>query len=835
MARTLKNTRIKGLPARVQLQQKDAASGSFPVKTRIASDNRTGFFSSSFDDMKTVPFTSYLSGSENQGFNVVAADGTYSNYSLGPAYPGGSVYSWWRFQSKSSSGGVYSTPNSAMSMYSGSFDTSNYTLSTTKLPSYYNNGGTLWPNTNSVYVDGTGTGIFTTYSSSDGRNSEILRDQVLNFTLATHFYVGSLLPYYPFFWVGTNNSTPIFEVLGASTGEIVIGFFSSPTKYQIFSSSLAAFNEKHWHHLAVAVSGNSNSDVGATVYVDGAAIDMIPVVNTGFSGAPTDSGTVHLGAAFDTLGYVGNDVVGDGYYSQFVFANRPITADEAVYLYNGTVPSASVGVMMPVGLHTSHPALKRYDAYGSFVDDPEMTTDLVVSGIVRKGVGDSFVRYTPGQDIQPFRDCNNPAVDGKSQGNVFYATGSKVSDIGEGFDQPLWSKTKIEIDLTPNSVHSVYIENYTSGSNNYPMCYWNKDLKKWQGIGTGKEFGTYANTLSGLQKLWDEQCIGFAQGLDNGGASVRDLAAGAPTSNFGFPYHGKFHATSSNTISLSDYIQEPFLVEKIVLEFSGTFAQNSFVGAGSTKATMNTFFILNQRAPFRYIDGGFQTIPYRVINISTASFEVTGATIPETINGNYCATSRDLVTWAQFVAFQTGDATSIERMSRELNLTGTNGNWSGRYALSGTVKSPLSSDGHAEMSLGDSVQFMLLNKNGSRNGLFVPSGRDHIGPSDRGNVVSSARLNFFNAPVVSLARYSKPNPYLLLPTDNLVLGWQLPLFNALNDNGDSPTYNTRGPSLTFAAAPAKLVIYGSMVREGKEHHDTLNQHLTSVSVHEVIG
>ena len=124
-------------------------------------------------------------------FNLGSIAGRYP-------YPGGNVYSWWRFQSKSSSGGIYSTPNSAMSMYSGSFDTSNYTLSTTQLPSYYNNSGTLWPNTNSVYVDGTGTGIFTTYSSSDGRNSEILRDQVLNFTLATHFYVNTLLPYYPF-------------------------------------------------------------------------------------------------------------------------------------------------------------------------------------------------------------------------------------------------------------------------------------------------------------------------------------------------------------------------------------------------------------------------------------------------------------------------------------------------------------------------------------------------------------------------------------------------------------------------------------------------------------
>lgn len=835
MARTLKNTRIKGLPPKIQLQQKDAVSGSYPAKARIASDNRSGIFSGSFDDMKTVPFSSYTSGSENQGFNVVAADGTYSNYSLGPAYPAGNIYAWWRFQSKTLAGAGYTSPNSAQTMYSASLGSLGYTLSTADLPPYYNNNGTLWPNTHSVFLDGGGTGIYTTLSSSDGENSELFQNQIPHFTLATHFNINTLLPFYPIFWAGTSMTTPIVEVLGSSTGEVVLGFFSGPNKYIVYSSSTGLFNSAEWHHIAVAVSGNSHVDVGATVYFDGVPIAMQFVADTGFSGMPTTAGTLHLGAVFDTLGYVGNNAVAKGYFNNFVLANRPITDNEATYLYNGTVPSASVGVALPSGLHTSNPALKRYDSNFSFVDDAEMNTNIIVSGVVRKGVGDAFVKFTPGQDSTPFRDDWNPAVDGKALESTFYATGSKVTDVGEGFDQPLWSKTKIEIDLTPNAEHSVYIENFTSGSNNHPMCYWNKDLKKWQGIGNGREFGAYANTLGGLRRLWDEQCIGFAQGLDNGGISVRDLAAGAPSSNFGFPYHSKFHATSSNTILMSDYIQTPFLVEKVVLEFSGAFTQGAFFASANTKATMNTFFLLNQRGPFGYVNNGMQTIPYRVTNTPTALFAVTGATIPEVINGIYCDTSRELITWAQFVAFQHADAASVQRLSRELNLFGTNGNWSGRYSLSGTVKSPLSSDGHAEMSLGGVTQFMLINKNGSRNGLFLPGGRDFLGPLDRGKLVSRANLNFNNAPVISLERYGKPNPYLLMPGDKLVLGWQLPLYVALNDNGTTAIFNTRGPTLTFAPAPAKIVLYGSMVREGKEHHDTLNQHLTSVSVHEVIG
>jgi hypothetical protein len=138
---------------------------------------------------------------------------------------------------------------------------------------------------------------------------------------------------------------------------------------------------------------------------------------------------------------------------------------------------------------------------------------------------------------------------------------------------------------------------------------------------------------------------------------------------------------------------------------------------------------------------------------------------------------------------------------------------------------------------------MLINKNSTRSGLFTPGGRDFIGALEKGRVLSSSVALQSNYPgstdptgsIIVLDRYSKPNPYLLHPTDQLIFGWQLPVANRLNSSFGSPQYNGKGTEMTFDAVPSKITFYGSMISQGKEHHDTLNQLLTSVSVHELIG
>jgi hypothetical protein len=88
------------------------------------------------------------------------------------------------------------------------------------------------------------------------------------------------------------------------------------------------------------------------------------------------------------------------------------------------------------------------------------------------------------------------------------------------------------------------------------------------------------------------------------------------------------------------------------------------------------------------------------------------------------------------------------------------------------------------------------------------------------------------------------NPYILFPTDNLIFGWQLPLCLKQHTSGfdgfasTNPTYPYLwgpGAKLTFKTSPQKIILYGSYIKEGKEHHDTLNQLLTNDNIHEIIG
>lgn len=548
----------------------------------------------------------------------------------------------------------------------------------------------------------------------------------------------------------------------------------------------------------------------------------------------------------------------DALRGSFPTVRNPSDDQTAFFDDQTTVLFESCGELaFPSGLNFSNPALFRYDQTGSLVRNSELVTDISGVGVIRKGVGDNFVTFVTGQNFLPFQDDGNPAVDGLSLGNSFYATGSKVADVGDGFDQPLWSKAKFEVNLTPIVSHSFFIENYTSASNNYTMAYWNTSRRVWEGVGAGKEFGRYvAGTTSSYQALCEEQCIGFGSGINQGGEGIEDYSLGAKVSNYGFPYHVKFHGTSSNLIEMSGYISSPFLLEKIVLEWSGTLSFNNTTYGGFTSSTVCTFFILNQRRPFGFSNDSVQEFVCRTPDGHTTTL-VTGAILPSSYNGgDQQNTIRELVTYAQVVGFSSGSSeTQIARGSRELNLLYRDGTvamdpfgaWSGRLIMSATVKNALPNDGLEGVQVGHNdsgmATMMLINKTSTRSGLFTPGGRDFIGAFEKGHVLrtTTAFESSFTASldptgsIVTIDRYSKPIPYLLHPTDQLIFGWQLPVANRINSAFGAPQYNGKGTEMTFAPVPSKITFYGSMIREGREAHDTLNQLLSSVSIHEVIG
>ena len=478
---------------------------------------------------------------------------------------------------------------------------------------------------------------------------------------------------------------------------------------------------------------------------------------------------------------------------------------------------------------------------GAVVNQP--TKWIVASGSMKKNVADTFVTFTPGQDIQAFRDNSNPAVVGKISSSVnginpFYATGSAVTVTGQGFQQPLWSKSKIEIDITPSATQTFTASLGYAAAGSYPMGYWNPNTKLYEGIGTGKGTGNYANTLDGLKQHLEEQTLGFAVSMDNGGIATGFAAGtfnlyGRQISNYGFPYHPKFQPTSSQQLSMSDYISKPFLLEKIVLEISGTLGKTT----SATTSAIWTFFLLNSRSQISGVNSETQTISYKIAP-SAPSAPLTFVTSSMLTN-----TSCDLIDHLQICLSTSLDSNGYLR--RELFLNYFNFTSTKQFILSSSVKTSLSYEegfsapysGSRAGGGGGGEYIQSLNYSG-RNQLNRANGRDWrstfeipsiagVGTYDIGGFINSVNVN---------NNYIKPNPYLLLPTDKITFGFQLPTGKLIgSDAGEKSTiiFSPQGIN--------KITLYGSSLRVNpetnqlEEHHDTLNQLLSSNSICEIIG
>ncbi len=293
---------------------------------------------------------------------------------------------------------------------------------------------------------------------------------------------------------------------------------------------------------------------------------------------------------------------------------------------------------------------------------------------------------------------------------------------------------------------------------------------------------------------------------------------------------------------MADYISEPFLVEKIVLYFSGTLTNNQYYNPDPS-ISMTTFFLLNQRKPFNItLEQSSQAITWFSGASQTALTKVTGTIIPRTWNGTYVDTVRDIITWIQVSSPENaalhGEVPALG-IAREVSAGVS---WSLQFAASSSVKSPVEVPHILPISISSSAPEYIEKWNFSgRKGLAQENGRDYI------NAFSSfekfARATGFGVRGQELSfdvsnKTSKSNPYLLMPGDNLILGCQLPYSRdgfASRNNG-TPVYDGKGPELTIPTTGIhKIVLYGSLIREGKGFHDTTNQLLTSTTIHEVIG
>lgn len=501
-------------------------------------------------------------------------------------------------------------------------------------------------------------------------------------------------------------------------------------------------------------------------------------------------------------------------------------------------------VMTPQSINSDLSPEAKADLYKQpyFSGSSIVNQPIVASGSMQKGVSDIFVTFTPGQDIEPYYDIANPEVDAKisnvtSSNYQFFATGSLVETTGLGFQQPLWSKNKIEIDITPAAEQTFTL--YKSASvGSYPMGYWNPNTKLYEGIGTGKGIDSYSGNLTGLRKSLDEQTFGYTFSIDDSGVlsgfddEQFNLYA-RQTSTYGFPYHPKFQPTGSQQILASNFISEPFLLEKIVLEISGAAALYQSAILNPKSPAIWSFFLLNSRQIIPYSTSKKQNVNFTVGSVSKYTNFTTSSLLANNI--------LDVVDTIQIAVSSSVDYKG--RLVREQLIkpwtgytTGATGSF--QFLAKSTVKSALSFDSSIPNVFSGSnttrrVECTLVSS--GRNQYYDVNGRDWDNTFEKPIIAGTGSFNLGSGNVIVNINksYTKPNPYLLLPTDKLTFGFQLPYQSLNKMESNSFIFSTTGIN--------KIILYGSTLRlnpetnQLEEYHDTLNQLVSSTSIHEVIG
>jgi len=602
-------------------------------------------------------------------------------------------------------------------------------------------------------------------------------------------------------------------------------------------------------------------------------------------------------------------------------------------IFNDTqVPQVSGSTLSyPTKLFNSDPLLNTIYS-GQFVKlDIEVPTTRSFNEVADFKIYEDYFDRDEQPALDPFVESRIYSPGTGSKGD-FFTTGSLnlAGAVSSSFSKPLTEKTAIVIDLNPATPSTFgftdLMENtytspttYAGGSFNVYagaapssaatgslMMYWNDTYKRFDTIGeiiSFKEAGlvsaTTYNTLAKVNDYLEEKtCVGFSRSsaiaamllsssngggkvVSRGGTGVYEVPGGdtaqytgtaRPISTFGFPFASKYQAPADNLVSMKNYIDKPFLLEKIVYRFSGSFQcgtndgnNTSTYGLGhavggitpsngrstqsinvQTSIQHYSFFLARQ---FETIDRGPTTISRDAFSKSGSSLVVDNdSDMAGGLLQHYTAstTTRELIGYGQvFLAFETNNSDYFDQttfdylknngMGREVSIFVEHKNQvTGSYQMeflptktpiydtSVPVRIPIS-DASATDGKDETITFQSFL--GGRGLPFEDETRDFakniIGQTPAISSVFGAGAGTSDDLLEVKVNDVTPvhSPYVLMPEDKLIFGWSAPL--ELEDGftglGSHPN--------TFTASPGvgEIVFYGSYLQDEKPKANYLNQ------------
>lgn len=524
--------------------------------------------------------------------------------------------------------------------------------------------------------------------------------------------------------------------------------------------------------------------------------------------------------------------------------NKPVKFDDT----RTVIFSDNVTVSYPTLLEPTGQYLKFIT---ESVATPNTTPDILATGTVRKGIADQFAFFDNSENIGPFKEHQRVLPNS----GAFYLTGTDPNVL-PGFSNRLSSKTIIKIPLTVLTESSVFFSTGSVpnalGTNqgvNSGLSYFNFVTGKWDVVGVDASTTTgsavdYLNpddatrtaTYKATANLPTDKFPLFSQ---------QYRAMGSVTSVAGFPFAQKFQANANQTCRLSDYINAPFAIEKVLFTFSGSMRLQGFLPPGQFGPTPNG--LNGQRASF-FVMNQFRTSSVPTTEITNAYYNSTtstGVNFVSTFTTDY---QRDIVTQSriQYVLSNSNppvldtedflvDYQYVRTVSQDptfrLPIVGS-------FQIPGVARVPgslTSSLYHSASAIngrtGDN-KVILNDYVGGRGGTGFGSSafRSLIKPFTATRVISSTLAGGIDFKTVEESTTKFDSPYVVFPEDELVFALANQPVPSLAGQEDDQAEN----KITVAPGESYILLIGSQIRDGKEFHDTSNQPLNSDAIHEAL-
>lgn len=533
---------------------------------------------------------------------------------------------------------------------------------------------------------------------------------------------------------------------------------------------------------------------------------------------------------------------------------------------------------------------------GTSYCDYDVKSTIEATGNVTPSAVDQYVtRESIYNNITFNEGIADPEQNGTSNREEFFLTGTKLSDIGYIFTSKLNDKTKIVIEL-PIAEKTTFSP--TTGSTLYYNLDRQRFETKLVGSiqpGTGTNgklsaiFGysevnhySKAPAQSSSPNLFDP----FGKYTISGVATVA-TSTYPYTFNLNEPsaiYAGIFSnipkgnilasslttPTASNLINLERYLGQPFMLEKSVLQlpieagpgwledqtkYSVTFKNvGNPIGSGPTPDSVFdiggpavTFGLLQHHGgDLKSIIMSGSLIPYKddTAYISQSLiYSSSAATVFKRINhpagfkffGKSAGTVRPDTT-----NFFTGTANLFMDCQVSAGVRSTFARNDSKYTSASFLASCFqgidiigrTKSGQIDNSIGRSIYGKDL-----ATPLLTPATVTYKHPAIWATSASLLPATTEDTVHYEVEKYTK-SPYVLNPKDNifLTLTKHRPTFISSTFNG-SQTYFvvTQSHDIKINTGTLRLVLYGSLIRNDQEYHDTLNQQLVSSEINETIG